>query len=325
MPQEWSACTMVTLMSATFTVPPLFIEITFWRPFFSSQPANSGMATTSGTVFFTDLDGVADVVTVRMRAKHHVEALEGLLVLGAHGIVHHPRVDEDDFSAGGLNAEGRVAEPVEFDAFQVHKSSRQSPVVSLQLVVGPRWSVVGKLILHRCLPRLFGCGFQLTTSDWRLATDSKRFFCLVLGNSVTYVCRVEPENSSHSPTDCATGQGAGRGDHARFCRTNHYLCGRAQGGGDFPERSGAGSTTGLDLRLYRRLQLWEPTGSYARIAAWMGFDGRSEVDQGCRPVDGGKECDPGGRHSRHRTHPDVPEEVFAGAQTEHVQDRCAPR
>jgi len=33
---------MVTLMSATFTVPPLFIEITFWRPFFSSQPANSG-------------------------------------------------------------------------------------------------------------------------------------------------------------------------------------------------------------------------------------------------------------------------------------------
>ena len=67
--------------------------------------------------------------------------------------------------------------------------SRQSPVVSLQPIAGRdrlqceyesmRIAVLVDLLL-------------LTTSDWRLGTDFKRFFCLVLGNSVTYVCRVEP-------------------------------------------------------------------------------------------------------------------------------------
>jgi hypothetical protein len=67
-----------------------------------------------------DFDCVADVVTVAVRAKQDVGLLHFLVGLGTHGIAHDPRIDEDCLPGWGFNAERRVAQPREFDPFQIH-------------------------------------------------------------------------------------------------------------------------------------------------------------------------------------------------------------
>lgn len=46
-------------------------------------------------VFLGKLNGVADVVAMPMRAEHHIDLLETLLVVRTSGIVHHPWVNQD--------------------------------------------------------------------------------------------------------------------------------------------------------------------------------------------------------------------------------------
>jgi hypothetical protein len=74
-------------------------------------------------VAFDDFDRVADVVAVSVRAQQDVNLLYFLVGLGAHGIAHDPGIDEDRLPARSLNTKSRVAQPREFDAFQIHACS----------------------------------------------------------------------------------------------------------------------------------------------------------------------------------------------------------
>src|ERR1700756_298665 len=61
------------------------------------------------------------MVAVSVAAEHHVDVLDVLFFFGTGGIAHHPRIDEDGFAAGRLDAEGRMSEPCELDAVKVHR------------------------------------------------------------------------------------------------------------------------------------------------------------------------------------------------------------
>src|SRR5512141_411312 len=71
-------------------------------------------------MFFADLDGVANVIAVAVRAQQDIDFLNILLGVGTHGIVHDPRIDDDGLPCGSFNAEGRMTQPRKLDAFQVH-------------------------------------------------------------------------------------------------------------------------------------------------------------------------------------------------------------
>ena len=67
-----------------------------------------------------NLNRIADVIEVPMRAEHDVYFLNLLFFLWTHGIAHDPGINQDDFAAGSFDTEGRVPKPGEFDAVQVH-------------------------------------------------------------------------------------------------------------------------------------------------------------------------------------------------------------
>src|ERR1700751_4077283 len=102
------------------------------RAFLAKPASEFRNGDSCGLMLVADFDRVADVVAVGVGAEHDVEMLDGLFFFRRHGIVHDPRVDEDGFAAGRLNAKGGVSEPGEFNAFEVH--SRWSLVVGYELL-----------------------------------------------------------------------------------------------------------------------------------------------------------------------------------------------
>ena len=67
-----------------------------------------------------DFDGVADVISVAVSAEQDVGLLHFFVGVRAHGIAHDPGIDEDGLPARSLDAESRMTQPREFDAFQIH-------------------------------------------------------------------------------------------------------------------------------------------------------------------------------------------------------------
>jgi hypothetical protein len=98
-------------------------------------------------VLLYDLDRVPDVVKVTVRAEQNVDLLDSLVGLGTHGIAHDPGVDDDGLTAGGLDAERRVSQPGEFNAFEIHEC--QSSLVRLfrNRRFAPAWAAMD------CAPR----------------------------------------------------------------------------------------------------------------------------------------------------------------------------
>ena len=111
---------MVTLMSPTVCVPPLFMPETCLTPFFSSQCAQFGDCHHHRIMLLRNLNRIADVIEVAVGAEHDVDFLDVLLALRALGIAHDPGVDHDGLARRSLDAKRGVAQPGEFDAIQIH-------------------------------------------------------------------------------------------------------------------------------------------------------------------------------------------------------------
>jgi hypothetical protein len=58
-------------------------------------------------------------------AEQDVCLLHLLVSFGAHGVTHDPGIDKDGLSAWSCNAESRMAQPREFDSFEIHQCSIQ--------------------------------------------------------------------------------------------------------------------------------------------------------------------------------------------------------
>jgi len=71
-----------------------------------------------------DLNRVSNMVSVAVSNQKNIHALYFLLGSWASRVVHDPGIDDDRLACGGLNAEGRVPQPGEFDAFQIHGENK---------------------------------------------------------------------------------------------------------------------------------------------------------------------------------------------------------
>ena len=94
------------------------------------------MPTTIGLCCLDDFDGVADVIAVTVSAEQDVGLLDFLVGLGTLGIAHDPGIDDDGLARRRFDAEGRVAEPGELDAFQIH----DAPSIPVQALLNIRSS-----------------------------------------------------------------------------------------------------------------------------------------------------------------------------------------
>src|SRR5580765_3786417 len=84
-------------------------------------------------VLFADFNRVADVVAVSVSAEQNIGLPDLLVALGAHGVPHDPRIDEERLAFRSLDAESRVPEPGEFDAGESHGSVLESKASSYGL------------------------------------------------------------------------------------------------------------------------------------------------------------------------------------------------
>src|SRR5208282_3417130 len=107
MPQECMAFTMVTSISPTFCVPPLFIALVFGTPFDSSHLRLE---------FLAQLDGVHDVIEMPVGDEHGVHVLKFLVRFRTERIGQNPGIDQNHFAAGSVNAKCRMAQPGDFIA-----------------------------------------------------------------------------------------------------------------------------------------------------------------------------------------------------------------
>ena len=67
-----------------------------------------------------NLNCIADVVTVTVGTEERICLLDGLVLLGSHGVTHNPRVNINSLAARRFNAKTGVTEPCELNTFQVH-------------------------------------------------------------------------------------------------------------------------------------------------------------------------------------------------------------
>ena len=86
---------MVTFMSPTVCVPPLFMAEICFTPFFLQPVAKFRNRNHHRIMFLGDFDGVADVIEVAVSAEHDIHVLNVLLFFRAHGIAHDPRIDQN--------------------------------------------------------------------------------------------------------------------------------------------------------------------------------------------------------------------------------------
>jgi len=103
---------------------PLRAAFVHWRGMFyslSPQPVAQLKDTHDrGVVLFRYLHGVINVIEVTVRYKHGVDRAQVLFGFRARRIAHNPWINKDGFAGRGLNAEGRVTQPRNAQAVEVH-------------------------------------------------------------------------------------------------------------------------------------------------------------------------------------------------------------
>ena len=110
-----------------------------------------------GIVLMVELDRISDVISMPMRAQHHVDFLKTLLMVGTNRIVHHPGIDENRLAGNGFNVKSRMSQPGNLVPFRSIKTiSFESSLSYRQLPGGGRFRRTrprpGELLRLPCRP-----------------------------------------------------------------------------------------------------------------------------------------------------------------------------